>query len=362
MELTVKEVEILSLIALCGDYPTELIGLIKGNSMSWTYSTIKELQQKKLIKRYKKDGEASLRLTQKGGQQLLIYDPTRFTEYIKRMTRYRQSAPQRRQRIHDIAVAKVMAYNAGLMVFPDQKPAIFQQPDSGMDYEFQKACFYDSFEIKAQYDEMVKVKSTRAVGIILAKDAAYIVYSVGARIIKWTSTSERKLSSIMEGTLLNWQIQYDSWEAIMIGQDYETAYKQLTADGGYRNIYFRLDQTYLAFYFVPDNDVGELLLRLICDAKADKRIKQYLMHRFALETVNNDTIFGCDAKKGDAFVLFAYEFDMEKIKQYKAGLEQFEEKGLIICLEEQQAVLARYFDGLAEIQTIPLELIEKALV
>ena len=143
------------------------------------------------------------------------------TEYIKRMTRYRQSAPQRRQRIHDIAVAKVMAYNAGLMVFPDQKPAIFQQPDSGMDYEFQKACFYDSFEIKAQYDEMVKVKSTRAVGIILAKDAAYIVYSVGARIIKWTSTSERKLSSIMEGTLLNWQIQYDSWEAIMIGQDYD---------------------------------------------------------------------------------------------------------------------------------------------
>lgn len=361
MDLDERDEELLALICICGDFPCSVLSELNGGR-TWKYKTLQRFMKEGIIKRYKKDGTSSLRLMLRGGKVLLNMNGERYSPYLREANRYRQSDRQKRQRIHDIAVAKVLAYNAGLMVFPDQKPAIFNHPpDPGMSYEFQKACFYDSFEIKAQHDEAVKIKSTRAVGCILTPRSGYFVYSVADRVIKWTSASERKLVGVVEGTLLNWQIHYDRWEAIMIGKDYETAYKQLIADGGYRNVYFRLDQTYPAFYFIPNDYVGELLLRLIYDLKASKRIWQYLIHHLALESVNNDTVFNCDAKKGESFVLFAYKFDMEKIKQYKSGLEQFEEKGLVICLKEQQAVLERYFDGLVEIQTIPLELLEKAL-
>lgn len=361
MDLDERDEELLALICICGDFPCSVLSELNGGR-TWKYKTLQRFMKEGMIKRYKKDGTSSLRLMLRGGKVLLNMNGERYSPYLREANRYRQSDRQKRQRIHDIAVAKVLAYNAGLMVFPDQKPAIFNHPpDPGMSYEFQKACFYDSFEIKAQHDEAVKIKSTRAVGCILTPRSGYFVYSVADRVIKWTSASERKLFNVVEGMLLNWQIHFNHWEAIMIGQDYETAYKQLISDGGYRNIYFRLDQTYPAFYFITNDKKGEVLLRLICQPKARKRLRQYLLHYFAFTAVNDDTVFNCDAKKDGIYVLLAYEFDMEKLKQFKSGLEQFEENGLVICLEEQKVVLKRYFGELAQIETIPLSLIEKAL-
>ena len=86
-----------------------------------------------------------------------------------------------------------------------------------------------------------------------------------------------------------------------------------------------------------------------------------LFYHFALETSPQAAIFPYDALKDGQAVLLAYENDLEKLKGFKAGLEQFEERGLVICLAEQLEMLSQYFAHLADIQTIPANLLEKAL-
>lgn len=361
MDFDEREEELLILIGLCGDFPNTLIKDLLGGR-SWKYKTLQHFQEDGFLKRYKKDGLTSLRLTKKGSHYLHQKYPQRFQEQQKNHLRYQQSDRRKRQRLHDVATAQIMAHTAGVTIYPDQKPAVFAKlPALDEKATFEKPCFYTSFELKAQYDETIKIRSTRAVGALLSSTNGYMVYNVNGRLIKWASTSERKLFSVVESSLLHWQLHYAQLEAIMIGQDYQTAYQYLTSTGGYRNVYFRLDETYPAFYFLPSNKIGRYILRLLCQNSARQKLKRYLFYRFALETSPQAAIFPYDALKDGRAVLLAYENDLEKLKGFKAGLEQFEERGLVICLAEQLEMLSQYFAHLVDIQTIPASLLEKAL-
>ena len=178
--------------------------------------------------------------------------------------------------------------------------------------------------------------------------------------MKWSGKAEQRLYGVLTGILLNKGIQVNDFAGLMLGNDMNTALLQLNSKGGVKNSFFKLDNTYNEFYYVPSNKDGDFQLKLLVDSEKRRKIRESVMQSFRL----TDSLFpfaadGVDTE--DRVTLLAYEFDMEKIRKFKSGLEMFEKTGIVICFDFQRKVLEEYFGNLARIVTLNKELVAKEL-
>jgi len=353
-----KNQDILELIAISIDYPCRLMNRFECSSRS-AYRCIDKLIDEGYVKKYKKDGICSLRLTRKGQAYLLDNNPSRFGNDSEKK-RYGKSDMVKRLRLHRIVSTYTSMKNSGIKIFLDEKPKMFLPGEDG-DVIIDKPAFYSAIEIKELGLECTKIKFSRAVGVLLCvNNMGFIVYNTDNSLMKWSSMAEQRLYGVLMGILLNRGIQIDDFPALMIGNDMETAKTQLLSTGGVKNSFFKLDNTFNEFYYVPLNKDGDFLLKILSDYTLRKKIKKLVMQSFRINA--NILPFasnGVDSE--DRAVLLAYEFDMEKIRKFKSGLEMFEEKGIVICFEFQRKVLEEYFGNLARIITVNKEMVEKEL-
>lgn len=358
MKIDKRNQDILELIAVCIDYPCRLMNRFECSSRS-AYRCIDKLIDKGYIKKYKKDGICSLRLTRKGQAYVLSTNPKRFEPCIEKK-RYCQSDITKRFRLHKIVSTYTSMKNSGIKIFADEKPDLFSSNEEG-DITIENPTFYSALEIKDLGIECVKIKFSRAVGVLLTpNDCGFIVYNTDDSLMKWSSMAEQKLYGVLTGILINKSIQVDDFAALMIGNDMDTAKIQLLSNGGVKKSFFRLDNTFNEFYYVPGNKDGDFLLKILSDCNTRENIKELVMQSFRINT--NTLPFasdGVDTQERPA--LLAYEFDMEKIRRFKNGLEMFEERGIVICFDFQRRVLEEYFGELARIVTLSKDMVAKEL-
>jgi len=179
---------ILELIAVSGDLPCSLIDRFEYSQRNM-YRIIGRLIDAGLIKKYRKDKIASLRLTKKGEVYLQSSNMERFGEFEKSADK---SDKEKRLRLHRIASTYVAMRNAGIKFFNDEKPNVFTA-DEEHEYEITEPVFYSSLDIKQCGLECVKVGYCRAVGVVLTKeDTGFVVYHSRNALMKWSSKSEQK--------------------------------------------------------------------------------------------------------------------------------------------------------------------------
>ena len=91
-----------------------------------------KLKQKKLLRGFSQDQLRGYRLGRRAKTLLLASRPERFSAFLSGNTdtNHIKSEVERRQRLHRIAAATVLAMNAGAKIFPDEKPDVFHLPDS----------------------------------------------------------------------------------------------------------------------------------------------------------------------------------------------------------------------------------------
>ena len=353
-----KNEEILGLILLSIDYPCRLMNRFECSGRS-AYRAIEKMIDDGYIKRYRKDGICSLRIMKKGQSILLDNNPDRYERAIE-VKRYSRSDLVKRLRLHRVASTYATMKNSEVKIYMDEKPDLFSH-DEKETITLTDTVFYSALEIKELGLECTKIKFSRSVGIVLCKDEkGFIVYNTDNSLMKWSGKAEQRLYGVLTGILLNKGIQVNDFAGLMLGNDMNTALLQLNSKGGVKNSFFKLDNTYNEFYYVPSNKDGDFQLKLLVDTEKKGKIRESVMQSFRL----TDSLFpfaadGVDTE--DRVTLLAYEFDMEKIRKFKSGLEMFEKTGIVICFDFQRKVLEEYFGNLARIVTLNKELVAKEL-
>lgn len=140
---------LLTITALSGEFPTTLVSRLSGGD-AYKTKVIKRLKKDGLLRTYYADGLRGFRLTAAAKKLLLESWPDQFGPYLigHTETNMLKSELLRRLRLHRMAEVQVAMYNAGVSVFPWQKPDVFSPTPSLTETWIGQSTYYSSREIK----------------------------------------------------------------------------------------------------------------------------------------------------------------------------------------------------------------------
>lgn len=300
------------------------------------------LKGKGLLKTYYADGLRGLRPTTTAKRLLLADNSERFSLCMAENadTNHIHGEPHRRERLHRIAEATLTMRNAGASIFRDERPAIFSPTAKGGE-PLQSSAFYSSLEMREYGEELFKTKGARFVGVLLTPQNIFITYNLGNHMIRWGYRAEMRTKATVSNLLCykKTPIEYDSSsiKGLLLANSMELASEILTKKTKH---YFLLDGNYENFYFVTNDERGEMLLRFLCDAELRNELDELLSSDLCsrndwFEIIN-------DAMTEDGVpVLFAYTCDLYRIKKFNRGLVKHEKQGIMYCFDYQAEVFAQ---------------------
>ena len=349
--------ELLELAAVFGEFPSELLTRLSGGA-SYKETIVTTLKRQGLIKTYYKDGRRGLRPTITAKRLLIADNPDRFSFFMDENsdTNHIRSEPHRRDRLHRIAEASVTMKNAGVSIFRDERPSLSCLSNLSIN----APAFYSSREIKDLGIVFDKVKSTRLVGLLLSERNIFVAYNFGNSIIRtWAYKTEMRAKAIIENEFCrkphSTQYSVKNIKGLIFGNSMELAYDVLANT---TKQYFLLDDNYENFYFVTNDERGEMLLQLLCRpdlcAKLDALLSEDLCPADRGALIEND------AMTTDGYpVLFAYKCDLRRIRKFDTALNTQKRQGIIYCFDYQAEVLSRYCSDAVEFQTLDYEKTER---
>lgn len=353
-----KGYELLTLIAVCGDFPASLLSRLPG-SASYQETLISFLKRNKLIKVYYRDKLRSYRLGVRAKAHLLANMPKRFSFYLtgNADTNLLKSEITRRLRLHRIAEIYISMLNAGVSIYRDEKPDIFS-PGSDILHPIEAPVFYNSREIKEAGIETIKIKGSRMIGTLLTCSDIYLIYNSGTNQAKWDYRAEYRAKTLLQIILCQQRISFQyagcSVSGLLFGNGMELFYQILScADSGTR-CFFLLDGTYEHFYYLTNDHYGDVLLKLLCNAEKTAELNRILS--LDLHERNYGLSFEHDAldKQGNP-VLFGYLLDIPRIHRFLTALSIQERSGILICFDFQKEVLQKVCSDNVQLQTISFE-------
>lgn len=222
---------ILSLIAVCGELPTDQLKRIPGGD-EYKQNIIKQLKKRKQIKTFYKDGLRGYRLLLPTKEMLLEQNPERFSFYLRGVseTNHVRSEVTRRIRLHRLAECTVTMLNSGVEIYRDCKSNIFAPEWTPTDIVIPS--FYHSREIKELGIETIKIKGSRAMGVLLTETDVFAVYNLGNSVMEWDYKAEMRFKAMMKTTLcqdrLKQQYSADSIHGLLLGNSMELAVEILS--------------------------------------------------------------------------------------------------------------------------------------
>ena len=166
------------------------------------------------------------------------------------------------ERNHRVAESVMMCMAAGIECRPYSLPSLQNMQISLTVPEY--SAYYLAKDLKKLGDsEMSKTVFTRMAGAIFSQSEAYAVYNTRNALMKWNGMGEFKaLHNLIEISRMNAGVQ-NIQSAILLGESEEIAFKTLMETEKNRRLEFRFDSIYQNIYFVPMNDFGIKLLRLL---------------------------------------------------------------------------------------------------
>jgi len=350
------------MIAIAGEFPAAALRRLPIKE-SYRYKLMADLKEKKLIKVYAREGLRGYKLTAKARGMLMSSNPDRFgffltgnSETNKRLTDYK-----RRLRLHHTAEAMVTLSNIGIALYPDEKPLLFGETPAAPSKP-PKAAFYFSREMKNLGNEHLKIRSSRAAGVLFTEDAMLLTYNTGSNLMKWEYQTELRCKALLTARFCQdtaTAIYSDAQvSGLMLGTGMDMALTLLLSTGGYHRQYFRLDGTFERFYYAPNNPEGETQIKILCSGSAKSALSNLLLSDLA--PGNPGLRVEHDALSHEGVpVLLAFEFDLERLRRFHDSLELFGQSGLVYCFDFQKPPLEKYLGTMARFQTIDIKKTER---
>lgn len=287
---------LLTLTALCGEYPIRQISHLPGGS-AYLESVVTALRRDGLLRTFSKDGLRGLRLTSSAKRLLLADAPEWFSAYLtgsSEPNKLKSEIP-RRLRLHRMAEILTIMHNADIPAFPWEKA-----PFSAVGQSSAIPAYYTSREVKEIGPQGAKIKSSRATGILLTDGGIFLTYNTAKAQMKWEYKAELRFKALLqtEGVMPDAEIS-----GIVFGSTMEQLSILTQPDA---HSYFLLDGSFPHFYYLTNDRYGEAILRLLCDTQQRRTLDAILadgLHEGIPNwRVENDAI----DSEGNP-VLFAYD-------------------------------------------------------
>lgn len=263
------------------------------------------------------------------------------------------------ERNHRVAETLAMMFSSGIEIRPYLLPRLQTEhiePTVG-----DMPCFYPSRIVKKlDGDSMNKTGFTRMTGLLLKKGVGFAVYNTRNAVMKWHGDGELKAMQQCED-LARRNAGVDALcGAILFGRSGSVALDTLmeTNKAGRRDC--RIDHIYTAVHFVPLNDDGKSLLRLLTIPALQSRLRSVL---FPLRLqVNGFVECDCDAVDGGKYILSHLDGDLARLARFRlAAIEDKEHQYEAVCYPWQLAYVKPFLGERIELKLIDPARIAAAL-
>ena len=351
---------LLTLIALSGEFPTDQIPRLPSTD-AYKEKVIKSLKNGGFIRTYYRDGLRGLRLTAAGKRRLSADWPDRFSPLFTgdTMTNAPKYSVLHRLRLHRMAEVLVSMFNAGIPVFPWQKPVVFTPTPLSEAPHFEQPAYFSSRELKELGALATKIRNSRAVGVLLTDGSIFAVYNTGPALMKWEYQAEMRLKALLQIELCQNRLpgQFGGAElsAVLFGADMGQVPLLLDADTKCKD-HFIQDGSYDHFYFLTCDHHGDVLLSLLLRPDEREALDNTLAQ--GLDPARPNWPVVNDAMDGDSPVLFGYTCDMPRIKKFDYALHIQDRTGTLYCFDFQEPALRELCGPNVEIQCIDFEAFE----
>lgn len=347
---------LLALTAISGEFPTALVSRLPGG-ISYKESVVKTLKREKLLRTYYRDQLRGLRLTATAKKLLLASQPDRYTACLTGYTETNmlKSEVPRRLRLHRMAEVLTTMLNAGVPIFPWDKPPLFCSK-AGSEFDtIDCPVYYSSREVKEIGPQSAKINGSRSTGVLFSDGGIFIAYNTGAAQMKWEYKAELRFKAFLQTEvchrLLPAQFAAAKPNGIVFGAGMESLPPLMTPTMGARHIYFVLDGNFDHFFFLPSDHRGEVILQLLYDPELKAALDCILSENLDAHRpgwlIENDAI----DEDGNP-VLFAYTCDMPRIQRFDTALELQGRTGTLICFDFQEETFRRICGQRVTLQSI----------
>lgn len=264
------------------------------------------------------------------------------------------------ERNHLVAEAAVMCMRAGIEARTLEVPD--PMDDQVRQLRMPDPYFYFARDLKRVNEyEMNKIRFTRLVGAITYPGGCYAVYNNRWEVQKWMGEGESKIKFHLHDTFYPLKsFEYPLREAaVMFGSDYSVAMGMLEDMKKNKKLDNGLFQTYQNIFFVPMNDFGIRLLRILTTWNWREKIlsclfrsggRFYGMGSFTYDTYT-DGVYQLSFLDGDIWRLF----------RFREAILDREGEFQVVCYKEQVEFLKAYLGDLVTLRVGAIETVESWL-
>lgn len=237
-------------------------------------------------------------------------------------------------------------------IFRDQKPSLLL-PQVPNEYSHFPCLYYGSREIKETGVGTVKIKGSRAMGVLISPARAYIVYNTADNLMKWNSRTELKTKAYI-GQLLHDKHWSTPVCGMVIGANEGMALQILNSTGGEKRSNLIVDtDVYNHMYYIPDTNNRPLCMALLTRPDFSEQLREDIIAAFEMEPSVSASFLEHDAVTQEGLpVLISCDFDLARIVRFYTALLLRSRKGVVICFDFQAQVFSKYFADVSEIFAI----------
>lgn len=362
---------ILSVLAAAGEFPTRSLHLL-GNARSletlvhrlesaqeFRDGLGRELGRYKLLTISGKRDRRTIRLY-KGALPLLeTLHPDALADYLSTTGGHRFSGSSAHiGRSHRVAEALAVCESAGIEYHPYLLPALQKQTIAQIVPP--SPSFYIARSLK-QLDsaEMNKTIFTRLTGALFSQEYCYAVYNTRGAVMKWSGMGEFKTAHhIAELARMNADIPRAD-HALLLGEDMDIALKTMQESDRSPRMELRFDRIYPHVHFIPMNEQGIRMLRLLVLPDWNERM---LTAIFPPEwRPVGPGVIEHDARRDDTFILSHLDGDLARLIRLRQALELRSLSFEVLCFPWQSAALRDYLGNRVGLREVTMDALESAM-
>ena len=346
-KLLSKKEKLLTITALSGEFPCDNFHRLHISS-SYAKLLRHNLYQEGMIKSLSDDCLKGLVLTSKGIEVLKQKESERY-RYISDKKRTEVSRRYRRQLF---ARTYCSLLNADIEFLPDRKPFVFARrrsqpyivgsPLIRPSLLSDEPVFYSSIEIKYELEDHVQqIRNSTMTGLILCRNNSFVVYNIGENRFPLSYATELK-AGIMVGSGTFLEMKKASSNAVFLVRDFsiadelifgskekKTAPSKVILNGAYKHI-----------YLIPENESGNIQLRILCHPPFRELIEDTFFESFGDSNPNYKIINDGFDSDGNP-VLDGCFLDVVRLLKFKRGLLTNDIPGRVLCFDFQMEFVAK---------------------
>lgn len=364
---------LLTVLSFVGEYPVTALGLLGSvrsyKDLIYKLSMPQEFRFPDSEERFTcrmltvsgKGKRKTIRLHKSALLLLKHWDEDAYDNYMAEFDEHTFSGNSRHvERNHLVAETAVMCMKAGIEANPLYTPEVMEQEIRRL--HMANPYFYFARELKRVNDyELNKIRFTRLAGAIVYPGGAYAVYNYREEMLRWMGEGEVKIKHHLH-SIFTPMISYEfplREAAIIFGVDYDVALNMLKEMKETQKMDNGLFHTYKDIFFIPMDDFGVRLLRVLTTWNWKERILGRLFKQE--ERSYNMGSFTYDARVDGVFELSFLDGDIWRLFRFREAILNREGKFRVVCYHEQVEFVQKYLGDLVTLRTGKIDTVEKWL-